>query len=111
MKTLQDYIEEEKDKIYIEHLEDLMRIADLAVRCEVKNKEEYYETLRKGSRDLLNAFSLSLQRIAKITAKEIVLRPQEHKTPNTGNTYNQGKIEGYNHYFVALQAKIKEFGI
>ncbi len=46
-----------------------MRQADLAVRCEVKDKEKYYETLRNGSRQLLDAFRQSLTNIAKATVK------------------------------------------
>jgi len=69
MKTLNQLIEEEINEIYVNHLEDLMRQADLAVRCEVKDKEKYYETLRNGSRQLLDAFRQSLTNIAKATVK------------------------------------------
>lgn len=63
-KTNEEIVEE----LYIEHLESLMKDADFAVRYQVIDKEEYYERLRTGSRELLGALRSALTQKDKKTA-------------------------------------------
>lgn len=48
------------EELYVEHIESLVIEAEMAVRYEVKDKEEYYERLRTGSRALCEAIKNTL---------------------------------------------------
>lgn len=58
------------ESLYAEHLEALMQEADMAVRCDVKDKEAYYKRLRTGSRGLLDAIRSALTTIAEEARRE-----------------------------------------
>ena len=60
MTNLKEEREAIVESLYAEHLEALMQEADMAVRCDVKDKEAYYERLRTGSRGLLDAIRHAL---------------------------------------------------
>lgn len=102
MKPLQNYIEEEKEK--------LLKITAGINHCETEMVGGWWETSTRAEfgemkqEELIDFLSQSLQRIAKITAEEIV--------PEKGNysCYECGS-EGYDTAISDLQSKIKEFGI
>lgn len=64
-------IENLVEELYIEHLEDLMQKADLAVRYKVRDEESYYEELRAGSGALLEAIRQALTRVRAETLREV----------------------------------------
>lgn len=88
MKPLQNYIEEE-----IKKLETNFVFANIV-----------------GShKELIDAISQSLHRIAKITAEEIV--PEKKEKTKFQNDMYDALDDGYNQALSDLQTKIKEFGI
>jgi len=106
MKTLQDHIEEEKEKLE----EELLKI-----NAEYPNDGGGWFLRPEEKKKLLfNFFTLSLQRIAKITAEKIVPEKKSpydfEKHPSVLNQYGQCELaEGYSEALSDLQTKIKEF--
>ena len=112
MKTLQNYIKEEIKKFekIFGGKEHRLWLENTEMRAETDCEEE-----------LEHFFRQSLQRIAKITAEEIVPDKKEAGLYTTGKNggdcinYNREdddiKREEYNQAISDIQTKIKEFGI
>ncbi len=99
MTNLKEEREAIVESLYAEHLEALMQEADMAVRCDVKDKEAYYERLRTGSRGLLDAVRQALlSHEEKVVAmvREEIRKLVKVKDPTRMHNPELGKINGYN---------------
>lgn len=100
MKTIQDYIEEEIKKFEKHFCGEYDRLwrENTAMKAETSCEEEIKFFLKT-----------SLQRIAKITAEEIV--PEKKLAQEDDDIIDTAKKIGYFESLITIQTKIKEFGI
>ena len=105
-KPLQNYIEEEMEKF--DNKYDWLKNA-IEFGGDYDNLSDAEKESKKIYKELLNAFSQSLHRIAEITAKEIV--PEKKEKTKFQNDMYDALDDGYNQALSDLQDKIKEFGI